>query len=75
MMLNFFHVDTRGKQSRTLAFVSVSWAALTIKFIAAGVTVGDVSIAQMTATEYGLAVAAVLAIWLGREITDKGKPQ
>lgn len=72
MMLDFFHMDTRGKQSRTLAFVSVSWFALTVKFIAAGITVGDIAIAQMTATEYGLAVAAVLAIWLGREITDKG---
>ena len=73
MMLDFFHVDTRGKQSRTLAFVSVSWFALTVKFIAAGITVGNISTAPMTATEYGLAVAAVLAIWLGREVTDKGK--
>jgi hypothetical protein len=72
MMLDFFHVDTRGKQSRTLAFVSVSWFALTVKFVSAGITFDGITTAPMTATEYGLAVAAVLAIWLGREITDKG---
>ncbi len=72
MILDFFHVDTRGKRSRTLAFVSVSWFALTAKFVIAGITFGEIAVAPMTATEYGLAVAAVLAIWLGREVTDKG---
>jgi hypothetical protein len=66
--------DARGRESKTLTFVTISWAALLIKFVFAGLTmplIGDVPL--MTASEFGQAVALVLAIWLGREWTEKSK--
>lgn len=67
--------DTRGRRSKTLFFVTVTWIAMLIKFIAAGVTitVGEAvtSIAPMGATEFGTGVAMVLAVWVGREWKDK----
>lgn len=55
--------DSRDKESTTLAFVSASWLAITVMFVWKG-TAADI-------TNYGIAVAAVLAIWLGREWTEK----
>lgn len=62
----------RGKQSTTLLFVSLSWLAIFVKFIVAGVSLGPLGIMpQMSATEFGTSVALILAIWLGREWTEK----
>lgn len=64
--------DGRGKQSTTLFFVAVSWAAVTVKFFAAGAKLGALGVMPvMGAGEYGAAVALILAIWLGRELTEK----
>lgn len=66
--------DTRGKESITLRFVAVSWAVVTVKFAAAGLTLPVVgAIPEMEVGAYGLAVAGILAIWLGREWTEKVK--
>lgn len=66
--------DARGRESKTLTFVTVSWAALVAKFLAAGVALGPLGTQpSMSGTEFGTAVAAVLAIWLGREWTEKRK--
>ncbi len=63
--------DARGRESRTLFFVSVSWLMMTIRFIAGGVSFeyGPIhwEIAPALVTDYGVAVAAVVAIWIGRE--------
>lgn len=68
----FFGMDSRGQQSRTLAFVTVSWFIVTVKFLVAGIALGPLGTAPpMTAGEYGLAAGAILAIWLGREWTEK----
>ncbi|CCU70914.1 hypothetical protein [Thalassolituus oleivorans] len=68
--------DARGKQSTTLFFVSVSWVALLIKFLIAGMTLGPLgTMHEMSAMDFGSAVTAVLAIWLGREWTEKRKPE
>ena len=64
----------RGKQSTTLLFVSLSWLALFLKFLAAGIKFGEFGVMPaMTATEFGTSVALVLAIWLSREWVDKTK--
>lgn len=64
--------DSRGRQSITLTFVAVSWAAVVIKFIVAGATLGPLgTMPMMGAGEFGAATAAILAIWLGREWTEK----
>lgn len=64
--------DSRGAKSSTLAFVSVSWGAVTAKFLSASVTLPYVGVMPpMTAGEFGAAVALILGIWLGREYTEK----
>ena len=64
--------DSRGKQSVTLFFVTVSWAAVTVKFFVGGALLVPLGVMPtMTAGEYGAAVALILAIWLGREWTEK----
>jgi hypothetical protein len=66
--------DSRGRESKTLTMVTVSWLALLIKFSLAGLDVPFVgAFPVMSANEFGLATAAVLAIWLGREWKEKGK--
>lgn len=64
--------DSRGKESITLMFVALSWSAVWIKFVLAGATLPVFGqIPMMSATEFGLATAGILAIWLGREWADK----
>lgn len=63
--------DSRGRQSITLTFVAVSWAVVTLAFARSWLAPLD-GLAPMGASEYGGAVAMVLAIWLGREWTEKG---
>lgn len=64
--------DSRGRESMTLSLVVPAWAALLIKFLLAGITLPVVgAVPAMSAGEFGAAVALVLAIWLGREWTDK----
>jgi hypothetical protein len=55
--------DTRGKESLTLTFVALSWLASTAMFLWNG-TAADLA-------SYGTAVGVILAIWLGREWTEK----
>lgn len=64
--------DTRGQQSRTLTFVTVSWFVVVAKYLSAGVNLGALGIQPpMTALEFGGAVGMILGIWLGREYTEK----
>ncbi len=64
--------DTRGKESITLFFVTVSWVVLLCKFALAGINLGALGLMPaMGALEFGGAVSAVLLIWLGREWTEK----
>ena len=71
--------DASGRESRTLAFVGISWLALLVRFAAGGLSVawGPVrfEVAPTMMVDFGAAVAAVLAIWLGREWirSTKGK--
>lgn len=64
--------DSRGNPSITLTFVTVSLVVVLIKFILAGLTLpvlGEVP--PMTGMEFAAAAGAVLAIWWGREKTEK----
>lgn len=64
--------DSRGRESTTLMFVALSWLAIWLKFVLAGATLPLFGLVPpMSATEFGLATAGVLAIWLGREWQDK----
>lgn len=71
-MVNWFGYDTRGNQSKTLMFVTVSWFVVVVKFVIAGVKIGSLGVMpMMNVGEFGAAVALILAIWLGREYTEK----
>lgn len=63
--------DSLGLESRTLFFVAVSWLVMTLRFVAGGLVFefGPIhwDIAPALVTDYGVAVAAVIAVWVGRE--------
>jgi len=63
--------DSRGKQSVTLFFVSVSWLVLIIKFVASGMETPFGLVPDMNAADFGLAAVGILGAWVGREYTEK----
>lgn len=67
--------DSRGRESHTLLFVALAALVLIYKFAVSGLELWGLKFPAMSAGEFGLAFAAVLAVWLSREWTDKvGKP-
>lgn len=72
MKMTWMRIDSSGRESRTLFFVTASWLVVWVKFLLAGVDLPFVGkVPPMTATEFGSAVAFILAIWLGREYVKK----
>lgn len=64
--------DSRGRESHTLLFVASAAAVLVVKFSLAGLSVFGVGpFPAMTAGEFGISFAGIMAVWLGREWTDK----
>ena len=63
--------DSRGRESHTLVFVALAALVLIYKFAVAGLTLWGITFPVMGATEFGLAFGIVLAVWLGREWTEK----
>jgi len=63
--------DSRGRESHTLLFVAMAALVLIYKFAVAGLQIFGLTFPNMSAGEFGLAFAAILAVWLGREWTDK----
>lgn len=63
--------DSRGNQSVTLFFVSVSWLVLIIKFVASGMETPFGLVPDMNAADFGLAAVGILGAWVGREYTEK----
>lgn len=69
--------DASGRESRTLAFVGITWLIMVVRFAAGGLIFewGPIKFHVETALmlDFGGAVAAVLAIWVGREWVRKEK--
>lgn len=64
--------DSRGVQSLTLNFVTISWLAVLLRYIVAGIDLPYIGLTPpISPTEFGVAVGAILGIWLGREYTEK----
>ena len=63
--------DSQGRESHTLLFVALAALVLIYKFAVAGLTIFGLTFPPMTATEFGLAFGAVLAVWLARDWTEK----
>lgn len=67
--------DTRGRESITLTIVAVAVIVLICKFAVEGITITSaitpteviITFSSMSAGEFGIAFAAVLAPWLHRE--------
>jgi len=55
------------RESTTLKFVWPAAVILLIKFFFAGLTISGLSFPPMSAQDFGIAFAAIMAIWLGRE--------
>ena len=68
-------LSVRGRESKTYKFVFIAYWVVTIKFALAGLSHTDGQwsfVFSFTgATEYGMAIGAILLIWLGREWTEK----
>ena len=66
--------DSRGRQSKTLTFVAIAFAAVVLRFLGAGLELGPLGeVPAMGGGEFAAAIAAVLGIWLGREYQARGK--
>ena len=63
--------DSRGRESHTLLFVALAALVLIYKFALAGLTLYGLTVPAMSASEFGIAFAAILAVWLGREWKEK----
>lgn len=63
--------DSRGRESHTLMFVAIAAMLLIAKFAIAGLTLFGLVFPGMSAGEFGAAFTLILAVWLGREWTDK----
>jgi cytosine/uracil/thiamine/allantoin permease len=63
--------DSRGRESHTLLFVALAALVLIYKFTLAGLTLWGLTFPAMSASEFGIAFAAILAVWLGREWKEK----
>ena len=63
--------DSRGRESHTLLFVALAAVVLIYKFAVSGLTLFGLVFPSMSAGEFGAAFALILAVWLGREWTDK----
>ncbi len=57
----------KSRESTTLQLVIPAILILYVKFAFAGVTVFGMKFADMTPTEFSIAFAAVMAVWLQRE--------
>jgi hypothetical protein len=63
--------DSKGRESHTLLFVGLAALVLIYKFAVAGTTLFGLNWPAMNAGEFGIAFAAILAVWLGREWQKK----
>ncbi len=65
--------DARGRESRTLAIVGLSWLGVSARFTLDSLAplFGLLPCSgSMTATEYAAVTAVLLGAWLGREWVD-----
>ena len=67
--------DTKGKPSWTLTMIVPGYGALTMKFLASGLTYPIVgTIPVMSGGEFAAAAMVLLAAWVTREATEKDDP-
>ena len=59
------------RESITLRLILIPFVLLNVKFLVAGLSIEGYTFPAMTAGEFGIAITAVMTIWLGREWTEK----
>ena len=57
----------KSRESTTLQFVLAANVILLVKYAGAGLTIAGLSFPEMGAGEFGVAFAAITAVWLQRE--------
>ena len=67
MGVNAVSMIKKSRESTTLQFVLAANTILLAKYAGAGLTIAGLEFPPMTATEFGVAFAAVTAVWLQRE--------
>lgn len=71
----FSFQDARGRESRTLFFVRLSWLVVTLRMLFGGavLTLGPLhwEISTTDAASYGIAVGTIVAIWVARDWKQK----
>lgn len=67
--------DPDGGISKTLIMVIPAVAVLIFKFAIAGMQYNGLAAPAMTATEFGMAFAAVVGVWVAREAKEAWKPR
>lgn len=70
--MNWRIKDSRGSPSTTLTFVVISLGVVLVKFLFAGMTIPHLGqVPPMDGINFAAAAGAILAIWYGREKTEK----
>ena len=71
-------LDSAERESRTLAFVSVAFWIITVKYLVGGVDMTGFGLGVQpvsTMGEYAGSFAAIIMVWLGREWIKKEAPK
>jgi hypothetical protein len=75
----FKPLDSKGRESRTLFFVGLTWFLMAGRFLLGGLEVSyyfvKFSVQSTSLTDFGVAVAALLAVWVGREWSNRQSKQ
>ncbi len=67
--------DPDGGISKTLLMVVPAVAVLLFKFAIAGMQYNGMTAPPMSATEFGMAFAAIAGVWVAREAKEAWKPK
>ena len=64
--------DSTDRESHTLLFIALACIPLVARFALGGINLPVIgTLPVMSATEFGTAFAAIMAVWLGREWIKK----
>ncbi len=69
--------DSKGRESRTLAFVGIAFTLVSARFVLGGFSadfgVFKFEVGTTPMIDYGAAMAAILSVWLSREWISQNK--
>ena len=72
MKFNYLLKDSSGKRSVTHTAFVLGFIIVNLKLLTSGLALGTVKVESFDGTQYGIALAALGAIYILRRNTDKG---